>query len=516
MAAGGTISESEHVLGDDLELERAELDWLLTSGVLGRSANIARVLKYVCEERFAGRADQIKEYNIAVEALGRRPSFDPQTDTIVRVTVHSLRKRLNDIYQRAGDSRPFRVVMPPGAYVPAFVPASTPAIETHPPEAEHLVESVQSPPAQSPIFTLPAEPEYHSGNRGRVGAWIGVSLVAIVCFTIGASRTRLPKMQEPVLGAAASAPSGPPTDQIRALMGVERKPYTDRSGLTWSFARYCQGGTNIQLPNLRVGGTEDPYLYQSGVRGIAHCTFPVKQGTYEIHLHFAEASDLEAATRPATFSINAGPNIGFDVVSEAGGDGIATSTIVTGVTPENDGAIHLDYISEVSLLNAVEILPEASGKQVQVRLLAGPASMLDSNKQFWLSDRYFTGGRRGQTPQQARLANLGMYAFDRIGRFRYNIPAVPFAKYRLRLYFREPWFGRENGGIGGAGSRVFDVACNGNMLLKDFDILREGGSAPVVKTFEGIQASADGRIELSFLPVVNYAVVNAIEVIPED
>jgi len=323
-------------------------------------------------------------------------------------------------------------------------------------------------------------------------------------------------MQEFVHRAAASPASGSPPDQIRALMGVERKPYADRSGLTWSFARYCQGGTNIQLPNLRVRGTEDAYLYQSGVRGIAHCIFPVKQGTYEIHLHFAEASDLEAATRPATFSVNAGPNISFDVVNEAGGDGIATSTVVTGVTPENDGAIHLDYISEVSLLNAVEILPGFSGKQVPVRLLAGPASMLDSNKQFWLSDRYFSGGRRGQTPQQAQLANLGMYAFDRIGRFRYNIPAVPFAKYQVRLYFREPWFGRENGGIGGLGSRVFDVACNGNMLLKDFDILREGGSAPVVKTFDRIQASADGRIELSFLPVVNYAVVNAIELIPEE
>ncbi|WP_433969093.1 malectin domain-containing carbohydrate-binding protein [Tunturiibacter gelidiferens] len=516
MATGGTIFESEHALGDDLVLERAELDWLLTSGVLGRSANIARVLKYVCEERFAGRADQIKEYNIAVEALGRRPSFDPQTDTIVRVTVHSLRKRLNDIYQTTGVSRPFRVVMPPGRYVPTFVPVAVPATEAHPPEAKDPVEIVQSRSAQPTIFAPPADPEYHPGNRAKVGRWIGVILTVIVCYTTWASHTHFPKMRGLVHSAGALAPSGPPPDQLRALMGVERKPYTDHSGLTWSFARYCQGGTNTQLSNLRVGGTEDPYLYQSGVRGIAHCIFPVKQGTYEIHLHFAEASDLEAATRPATFSINAGPNIGFDVVSEAGGDGIATSTIVTGVTPENDGAIHLDYISEVSLLNAVEILPEPSGKQVLVRLLAGPASTLDSNKQFWLSDRYFSGGRRGQTPQQARLSNLGMYAFDRIGRFRYNIPAVPFAKYRLRLYFREPWFGRENGGIGGLGSRVFDVACNGNMLLKDFDILREGGSAPVVKTFEGIQASADGRIELSFLPVVNYAVVNAIEVIPED
>jgi hypothetical protein len=52
-----------------LELsERAELDWLLGSGALGRSLNLTRVLRYVCEETAAGRGDQIKEYTIAVEA----------------------------------------------------------------------------------------------------------------------------------------------------------------------------------------------------------------------------------------------------------------------------------------------------------------------------------------------------------------------------------------------------------------------------------------------------------------
>lgn len=62
---------------------------------------------------------------------------------------------------------------------------------------------------------------------------------------------------------------------------------------------------------------------------------------------------------------------------------------------------------------------------------------------------------------------------------------------------------------------MFNVACNDKMLLEHFGILAVGGSAPVIKTFDNIQASAGGRIELSFMPVVNYAVVNAIEVLPE-
>src|ERR1700729_2754845 len=100
------------------ESERQEFEWLLTSGVLGRSDNLARVLKYICEEHFQDRADQIKEYTIAVEALGRRPTFDPQTDTIVRVTFHSLRKRLMEVYQNEGANHPVRLVIPPGHYAP--------------------------------------------------------------------------------------------------------------------------------------------------------------------------------------------------------------------------------------------------------------------------------------------------------------------------------------------------------------------------------------------------------------
>jgi hypothetical protein len=203
-------------------------------------------------------------------------------------------------------------------------------------------------------------------------------------------------------------------------------------------------------------------------------------------------------------------------VDDAGGNGIATSTVVTNVAPLNDGSIHIDYTSEVSLLNAVEILPASSAKQLPVRIVVGPKPYVDGDNQVWSSDRYFSGGRHGLPPESAKQGTLGLYEFDRVGRFRYSIPAVPRARYRVRLYFREPWFGKENGGIGGPGSRVFDVACNGEFLMRNFDILAESNSAPVVKTFDNIQASAGGRIELSFMPVVNYAVVNAIEVLPAD
>jgi Malectin domain len=504
------------------DLERQEFEWLLTSGVLGRSDNLARVLKYICEEHFQGRDEHIKEYAIAVEALGRRSAFDPQTDTIVRVTFHSLRKRLMEIYQNEGANHPVRLVIPPGHYAPFFV-HQTSVNRTAAAGLEHAPASLAAevrPATSSAASAAPTSTAEKQHRRGLVVFWVWpvatiLLVVALLATWFGARAYKKERVAH--FNSSTSLPLPAPQATIHALMGSDRAPYVDHSGNTWSTANYCQGGTNISVPQQRIEGTEDAPLYFGGVRGIVHCTFPVTQSMYEVHFHFAETSDLPMAAPLDSISINAAPAFNVDVVDYAGGRSIATSTIVTGVAPENDGSIHLDFISELSLLNAVEILPAPSARQLPVRIVSSASSYTDDAKQVWSSDRYFSGGRHGRLPPKvANISDLGIYQSDRVGRFRYNIPAVPFARYRVRLYFREPWFGKENGGNGGPGSRIFDVACNGVLLLKNFDILAEGNSKPIVKTFDNVQASAGGRIELYFMPVVNYPAVNAIEVLPED
>jgi hypothetical protein len=503
------------------EIERLELEWLLTSGVLGRSDNLARVLRYICEEHFQGRDEHIKEYTIAVEALGRRPAFDPQTDTIVRVTFHSLRKRLLEIYQHEGANHAVRLVIPPGHYAPSFT-HRTSVNGTHAVEPEKKSDISE---AGNPGITSPTAEAINQKPRSRglayFPAWPTVAalvtllvIVASLAAWFAAKAWKKERLAHSTSSASLALPA--PQATIHALMGSDRAPYVDHSGNTWSVANYCQGGTDISIPPQRIEGTEDAPLYLGGVRGIAHCEFPVPDGMYEVHFHFAETSDLPSATRSASISINAAQAFNVDVVDDAGGHNIATTTLVTGVAPENDGSIHIDLTSEVSLLNAVEILPAPSTRQLPVRIVSSSSSFIDDAKQVWSSDRYFNGGRHGRPPKVPSIVGLGIYQNDRIGRFRYNIPAVPFARYRVKLYFREEWFGKANGGNGGPGSRVFDVACNGVLLMKNFDILADGNSKPVVKTFENVQASAGGRIELYFMPVVNYPVVNAIEVLPEE
>src|SRR6266567_3156162 len=110
----------------DFRQERHELDSILASGILNRAPNLAQVLTYVCAKYFEGAAEQIKEYNIAVEAFGRPADFDQKHDSIVRVEAYRLRKRLREYYQADGADHALRIEIPSGQYAPVFLPSGTP------------------------------------------------------------------------------------------------------------------------------------------------------------------------------------------------------------------------------------------------------------------------------------------------------------------------------------------------------------------------------------------------------
>jgi hypothetical protein len=54
-------------------------------------------------------------------------------------------------------------------------------------------------------------------------------------------------------------------------------------------------------------------------------------------------------------------------------------------------------------------------------------------------------------------------------------------------------------------------------LLRNFDIFKEAGGAnrALQKIFRGLEPNAQGKLILRFVPVENYACVNAIEVADE-
>ncbi len=83
---------------------------------------LSRFLRFVVEATLAGRHDQIKQYTIAVEALGRDADFNPLIDAVVRMQARQLRRALHRYYATDGMDDPIRIDIPKGRYVPIFLP----------------------------------------------------------------------------------------------------------------------------------------------------------------------------------------------------------------------------------------------------------------------------------------------------------------------------------------------------------------------------------------------------------
>jgi serine/threonine-protein kinase len=96
----------------------AELSHILSSDAFVRSERQQRFLRFIVEETLAGR--DLNEYRIATEVYGRKPSFDPASDSIVRVEAGRLRLKLAQHYSVDGETRSIRIELPPRTYVPVF------------------------------------------------------------------------------------------------------------------------------------------------------------------------------------------------------------------------------------------------------------------------------------------------------------------------------------------------------------------------------------------------------------
>ena len=175
------------------------------------------------------------------------------------------------------------------------------------------------------------------------------------------------------------------------------------------------------------------------------------------------------------------------------------------------------------MVSAIELIPMKDAKTLPVRIRAGwPAAWQDAAGQQWRADSYFLGGNalvRNTNPVRSNDAptpDMAVYTSERWGHFSYAVP-VADGRYKVTLKFCEGHYGRRNTGVGGQGSRLFDVYSNGVALLRNFDISKEAGGEgrPIDRTFSGLRPTAQGKMVLTFVPVVGMACVNGIEVSEE-
>jgi hypothetical protein len=285
---------------------------------------------------------------------------------------------------------------------------------------------------------------------------------------------------------------------------------------------------------MRIFRTLDPDIYRRSREGEFQYDIPLNPGSYELRLHFAETGladfmSLESSGEgQRLFRVAANGQTlldMFDVVADAAGVNTADERVFRNVAPAADGFLHLSFVQGrgTPILSGIELLPVNPGKVRPIRVRAGwPASWRDAEGQRWNADSYFLGGNalvRTTNPAQesgSSPADGALYSSERWGHFSYAVP-VAVGRYRVTLRFCEGHYGNRNTGVGGVGSRLFDVYCNGVALLKNFDILKQAGGEgrPLDRTFPGIQPTAQGKIVLTFVPVVSMACVNGIEIVED-
>jgi len=298
-------------------------------------------------------------------------------------------------------------------------------------------------------------------------------------------------------------------------------------GRTWSADRYYSDGEASRVPFRTILRTKDAAIFLKRRLGNFRYDIPLNPGLYEMRLFFAETTygenNLDGGGETSRlFNVTANGKAlltSFDVILDAAAANTADIKVFKQVSPASDGFLHLQFQSnkDRAFVNAIELVPGNGNKLHPIRFVARENGFTDSKGRAWLPESYSVGGRLVLRQQEvAGTPDPGVYQSERYGNFSYAIPVAP-GKYTVILHFAETWHGPHRGDSSGVGSRVFDVFCNGLALLQSFDIYKEAGKSfrAVEKRFTGLQPNAQGKLILSFVPQVNYACVNAIEVLDE-
>lgn len=92
----------------------------MNSQAFAKAPSLRRLLSFLVTEAVSGRAAELKEYTVGAAISESGESFDPQSNTIVRVQARRLRGKLREFYSCEGAEDPLRIEIPDGTYAPVF------------------------------------------------------------------------------------------------------------------------------------------------------------------------------------------------------------------------------------------------------------------------------------------------------------------------------------------------------------------------------------------------------------
>jgi hypothetical protein len=93
-----------------------QVERIIQSEAFKNSEGLHRLLRFLAEKSAIGEGDQLKEYTIGIDGLGKPSTYDPRHDAAVRIQVGRLRQKLGEYYYTEGKNDPILIELPKGHF----------------------------------------------------------------------------------------------------------------------------------------------------------------------------------------------------------------------------------------------------------------------------------------------------------------------------------------------------------------------------------------------------------------
>jgi hypothetical protein len=159
------------------ETVQSQVERILHSEELRGSEVLRRLLRFLAEKSASGEADDLKEYSVAIDGLGKPATYDPRHNSAVRIQVGRLRQKLGDYYRGEGRCDPIVIDVPKGRFKLKIEYRNSPELTS--PSVDFLPE-----PAALAEIKTPEQPkrkslrEWLRDPRVAIPAWVALILVA--------------------------------------------------------------------------------------------------------------------------------------------------------------------------------------------------------------------------------------------------------------------------------------------------------------------------------------------------
>jgi hypothetical protein len=149
-----------------LEEAREQVDRILASDTFRTSDALRRLLRFIADKTFSGEANQLKEYSVGLDALGKPPTYDTRQDGAARIQASRLRLKLAEYYRSEGSEDPLTIEMPRGRFKIVWTPRGVDSLAVPAVSLVSMTASV-SLPSVTPSVPAPTSVGVDSHNLER-------------------------------------------------------------------------------------------------------------------------------------------------------------------------------------------------------------------------------------------------------------------------------------------------------------------------------------------------------------